>query len=167
MTRFFSPTVAFLALTGLLAAMPITAAAEEALAGQTMTIQDVRTGDGPCGFTVERSIEGKVEIVPSIDTGGTLVLAIEPVTLHGLLSNPATGKSVELHWIRSNGVLGFGQDGGTTTVAWLLDGYFFRGYDGGRTDLTMALPIDGADIVAFEPGQRSADPWTHVCGLLA
>lgn len=167
MRAFLSLSLSLFAVTGMLAMLPISVAAQDAPAGQMVTIQDVRAGDGPCGFMVERTIEGTVAIVPSIDAGGNLVLAMEPITLRGMLTNPATGKSVELRWIRPNGVIGFGQDGGTTTVAWLLDGYFFRGYDNGRNDLTMTLPVDGADIVAFEPGQRSSDPWTHVCGLLA
>lgn len=167
MHAFLSRALALVALTGLLATLPLTAVAQEAPVAQTMTIHDVRSGNGPCGFPVERTIAGTIEIVPSIDSAGNLVLAVEPVTLHGTLSNPASGKSVELRWIRPNGVLGFGHDGRTTTVTWLLDGHFFRGYDNARTDLTMTLPVDGAEQVAFEPGQRSTDPWTHVCGLLA
>jgi hypothetical protein len=149
------------------ATIPIGVEAEDAAAPQTITIHDERTGDGPCGFMVERTLDGTVALVPSIDATGNLVLAIEPVTLHGTLSNPATGKSVELRWVRSNGVVDFGYDGTTTTVALALDGHFFRGYDGGRTDLTMTLPVDGAERLAFEAGERSADPWSHVCGFLA
>jgi hypothetical protein len=152
---------------GIVATMPLASAAEEAPAAQTIAIHDQRTGDGPCGFAVERAIDGTVQIVPSIDAAGDLVLSIEPVSLSGTLTNPATGKTVDLRWIRSNGVIDFGENGQTTTVALLLDGYFFRGYDSGRTDLTMSLPADGAEQVTFEPGQRATDPWTHVCGLLA
>jgi hypothetical protein len=149
------------------ATMPIAVDAEAASAPQTITIHDERSGDGPCGFLVERTLDGTVALVPSIDVAGNLILLIEPVTLHGTLSNPATGKAVELRWVRSNGVVDFGYDGTTTTVALALDGHFFRGYDGGRTDLTMMLPVDGAERLVFEVGQRSADPWSHVCGLLA
>ena len=149
------------------ATMPIAVDAEAASAPQTITIHDERSGDGPCGFLVERTLDGTVALVPSIDATGNLVLAIEPVTLYGTLTNPATGKSVALRWVRSNGVVDFGSDGTTTTVALALDGHFFRGYPGGRTDLTMTLPVDGAERLAFEAGQRSADPWSHVCGLLA
>ncbi len=156
-----------LALLGLLAALPTAVAAQDAPTTQTITIHDARAGDGPCGFTVERTITGTVALVPSIDEAGNLVLAIEPVKLYGTLTNPATGKSVELRWIRPNGVIGFGQDGGTMTVSMALDGHFFRGYDSGRTNLTMTLPVDGAERLAFEPGQRASDPWSHVCGLLA
>jgi hypothetical protein len=159
--------VALLLLMSLLAAFPGATAAAEAQAPQTIAIHDVRSGDGPCGFTVERTIEGTVALLPSIDAAGTLVLAIEPVTLHGMLTNPATGKSVELRWIQPNGLLDFARDGRTMTVRVALDGHFFRGYDTGSTDLTMALPVDGAEPVAYEPGQRAADPWSHVCGLLA
>ena len=164
--RFRTPLLAIPVLIAWTLVAPITVAAQVAPATQTITIHDARSGDGPCGFLVERTLDGTVAVIPSIDAAGNLVLAIEPVTLHGTLSNPATGKSVDLRWIRPNGVLGFGQDGGTMTVAWLLDGHFFRGKDNGRTDLTMSLPVDGAERVAFEPGQQSSDPWTHVCGLL-
>jgi hypothetical protein len=125
--RFRTPLLAIPVLIAWTLVAPITVAAQVAPATQTITIHDTRSGDGPCGFLVERTIEGTVAVVPSIDAAGNLVLAIEPVTLHGTLSNPATGKSVDLRWIRPNGVLGFGQDGGTMTVAWLLDGHFFRG----------------------------------------
>jgi hypothetical protein len=155
------------ALFGIGAILPAAVKAEEAPAAQTIMIRDTRSGDGPCGFAVERTIEGTVALVPSIDAAGDLVLAIEPVNLHGTLTNPATGKSVELRWIQPNGAIDFGRDGKTTTVALLLDGHFFRGYDIGRTDLTMSLPADGAEHVTFEPGKRYSDPWTHVCGLLA
>ena len=149
------------------ATMPIAVDAEAASAPQTITIHDERAGDGPCGFLVERTLDGTVALVPSIDATGNLVLAIEPITLYGTLINPATGKSVALDWVRSNGVVDFGYDGTTATVALALDGHFFRGRDGERTDLTMTLPLNGAERLAFEPGQRSADPWSHVCGLLA
>jgi hypothetical protein len=167
MHAFLSHALALLAATGLLATVPITTAAPEAPATQTITIHDQRAGDGPCGFLVERTLDGTVALVPTIDVAGNLVLAIEPVMLHGTLTNPATGKSVELRWVSSNGMVDFGHDDETTTVAWALDGHFFRGYPGGRTDLTMTLPLDGAERLAFESGQRSADPWSHVCGLLA
>ena len=149
------------------ATMPIAVEAEAASVPQAITIHDERAGDGPCGFLVERTLDGTVALVTSIDATGNLVLAIEPVTLYGTLINPATGKSVALDWVRSNGVVDFGYDGKTTTIALALDGHFFRGRDGQRTDLAMTLPVDGAERLAFEPGQRSADPWSHVCGLLA
>jgi hypothetical protein len=164
--RFRTPLLAIPVLVACTLVAPITVAAQVAPATQTITIHDTRSGDGPCGFLVERTLDGTVAVVPSIDAAGNLVLAIEPVTLHGTLSNPATGKSVELRWVRSNDVVDFGYDAETTTVAWALEGHFFRGYPGGRTDLTMSLPVDGAERLAFESGQRSSDPWTHVCGLL-
>jgi len=162
----FAHGLALAVLLGLLATFPATAA-EEAPSSQTIAIHDVRSGDGPCDFLVERTIEGTVRLQPSIDSAGNLVLAIEPVTLHGMLSNPATGKSVELHLIQPNGVLGFGHDNGTMMVSMALEGHFFRCYDPGRTSLTMALPADGAERVIYEAGQLAADPWSHVCGLLA
>jgi hypothetical protein len=162
-----SHALALLAATGLLATVPVTMAAQEAPARQTITIHEERVGDGPCDFLVERTVDGTVALVPSIDAAGNLVLAIAPVTLHGALTNPATGKSVELRWVRSNGMVDFGHDDETTTVAWALDGHFFRGHEGGRTYLTMTLPLDGGERLAFEAGQHSADPWTHACGLLA
>jgi hypothetical protein len=162
-----SHTLALFIFSGFLAAVPVSgAAAEVAPEAQTITIHDTRGGDGPCGFTVERTIEGTVKIVPRIDEEGNLILTIAPVALEGTLVNPDNGKAVVMRWVRPNGVLSFGQDGKSTTVAWAVDGHFSRGYEIDRTDLSMRLPADGADIVAFEPGVNSTDPWSHVCGLL-
>ena len=84
------------------ATMPIAVDAEAASTPQTITIHDERAGDGPCGFLVERTLDGTVALVPSIDATGNLVLAIEPVTLSGTLINPATGVGRPtlgaLHW---------------------------------------------------------------------
>ena len=134
---------------------------------QTLTIRDSRTGTGPCGFAIQRDIEGTVAVTPSIDEAGNLMLALAPVDLHGTLANPANGKSVDLRWIRQNGKAGFGADGSTTEVALALTGHFVRGYDDARTDLGMDLPADSAEVLAFEAGVRAEDPWTHICGLLA
>jgi hypothetical protein len=134
---------------------------------QTLTIQDSRLGTGPCGFAIQRDIEGTVAITPSVDDAGNLMLTIAPVDLWGSLTNPANGKSVDLNWIRQNGKAHFGADGSSTEVALALTGHFFRGYDNARSDLAMALPADTAEMIAFETGARSEDPWTHICGLLA
>ena len=155
-------------LVCVLAALPVATLANSVTQeAQTITIRDSRTGTGPCGFAVQRDIEGTVAVTPSVDDEGNLMLALAPVDLHGTLVNPANGKSVDLRWIRQNGKAGFGADGSTTEVALALTGHFFRGYDGARTDLGMDLPADSAEILAFEAGVRAEDPWTHICGLLA
>ncbi len=167
----FTRRVRFLILTslvGMLAALPVATLAHSVTPEeQTLTIHDARTGTGPCGFAVQRDVEGTVAVTPSIDDAGNLTLAIEPVDLRGTLVNPANGKSVDLRWITQNGKAGFGADGSTTEVALALTGHFVRGYDAARTDLQMDLPADDAEVLAFEAGVRSTDPWTHICGLLA
>lgn len=142
-------------------------AASPATPPQTISIHDTRSGDSPCGFSVERTIEGAVELAPSLDADGNLVLTIAPVSLHGTLTNPANDKAVELNWVQPTGSVSFRDDGQHTIVTWLLNGYFFRGYDDARTDLSMTLPADGAERASFAPGVRSPDPWTHVCAMLA
>ena len=134
---------------------------------QIVTVADSRTGDGPCGFAVQRDIAGDVELTPRIDDRGNLVLAVAPINLSGTLTNPATSKSVDINWVRQNGEIRFGTDGKGTTLEIALTGYFFRGYDTARTDLELTLPVDGGYLASFEPGQRSTDPWGHVCALLA
>ncbi|MGH2557581.1 MAG: hypothetical protein ACRDJH_00845 [Thermomicrobiales bacterium] len=114
---------------------------------QTIEVNDTRIGDGPCGFPVQRDITGSVEVVPAIDERGNLVLTIDPVTLHGSLTNPANGSS--------------------TSVALALTGRLFRGYDVAPSGLALDLPADGAKRIAFEPGGWSSDPWARVCGLLS
>jgi hypothetical protein len=150
-----------------LAAPPAATLANSVAQEQSITIHDSRTGTGPCGFTIQRDVKGTVTVTPSIDDAGNLMLAIEPVDLRGTLVNPANGKSVDLRWIRQNGKAHFVADGETTAVGLALTGHFFRGYDNARADLGMDLPADSAEVLAFETGGRSADPWTHICGLLA
>lgn len=135
--------------------------------GQLLTIEDSRTGTGPCGFAVQRDIEGTVAVTPRIDDAGNLMLAIAPVTLHGTLTNPANGTAVEVRWIRQNGTTHVAADGATMEVGLALTGHFVRGYDDARADLGMDLPADSAELLVFEAGVRSEDPWTHICGLLA
>lgn len=152
----------------LLVALPAAAATQEsASTPRELAISDSRTGSAPCGFPLRRDIEGVVEVAPSIDDGGNLVLSIDRVALHGSLANPANDKSVDLKWVRQNGAATFQANGTTTTVALALTGSFSRGYDIARTDLEMRLPIDSAEIIDFEPGGHADDPWTHVRGLLS
>jgi hypothetical protein len=155
-------------LVCVLAALPVATLAHSVTQEeQVITIRDSRTGTGPCGFAIQRDIEGTVAVTPSIDDAGNLMLALAPVDLHGTLANPANGKSVDLRWIRQNGKAHFEADGETTAVGLALTGHFVRGYDNARTDLGMDLPADSAEILAFEAGGRAKDPWTHICGLLA
>lgn len=155
-------------LVCVLAAVPVTTVANPVTQEeQTIAIHDSRTGTGPCGFAIQRDIAGTVAVTPSIDDAGNLMLALAPVDLHGILANPANGKSVDLRWIRQNGKTHVEADGSTMAVGLALTGYFVRGYDDARTDLEMDLPADSAEILAFEAGGRAEDPWTHICGLLA
>lgn len=48
-----------------------------------------------------------------------------------------------------------------------LEGMLFRGYDSARAEVAMDLPADDGSLVSFTPGERTDDPWAHVCGLLA
>lgn len=163
--------IRFLLLAGFVcgvAALPISALADTTeQVEQTITIQDSRLGTGPCGFAVQRDIEGTVSVTPGIDDVGNLVIMIAPVDLSGTLGNPANGKSVDLRWIKQNGKAQFAADGSTTAVSMSLTGHFLRGYDSARTDLELALPADSAEVITFEAGAVSNDPWTHICGLLA
>jgi hypothetical protein len=155
-------------LVCVLAAVPVATLADPVMQEeQTLTIRDSRSGTGPCGFAVQRDIAGTVAVTPSIDDAGNLMLAIEPVDMHGILANPVNGKTVDLRWIRQNGKARVEADGSTMAVGLALTGYFFRGYDDARIDLAMDLPADNAEVVAFEAGVHSEDPWTHICGLLA
>jgi hypothetical protein len=134
---------------------------------QTIEVADSRTGDGPCGFPVQRDIAGSVEVVPTIDASGNLVLTVDPVSLHGSLTNPANGKSVELKWVEQNSDAVLAANGTDATVSLALTGRIFRGYDVAPSAVALNLPADGAELVEFEPGGRSQDAWAHVCGLLA
>jgi hypothetical protein len=155
-------------LVCVLAAVPVATLAHAVTQEeQTITIQDSRTGTGPCGFAIQRDIEGTVAVTPSIDEAGTLMLALAPVDLHGTLANPANGKSVDLRWIRQNGKTHVEADGATMAVGLALTAHFARGYDNASTALGMDLPADNAEVLAFEAGVRAEDPWTHICGLLA
>jgi hypothetical protein len=163
-----SRTLLLVSLTCVLATLPATTFADPvAQDEQTITIHDSRIGTGPCGFAIQREVKGTVAVTPNIDDAGNLMLAIEPVDLRGIVANPTNGKSVELHWIRQNGKSHFVADGETTVVGFALTGHFFRGYDNARADLEMTLPADNAEVVTFEAGVRSEDPWAHICGLLA
>jgi hypothetical protein len=163
--------ITLLSLVALIAGLLVTALpamAEPAdPATQQLSIEDIRTGSAPCGFPIRRDVRGTVEIASKIDEAGNLAISIVEVNLGGALVNPATGKAVELKWVRENGHVSLEEDGAGVTLALSLTGDFLRGYDIGSTDLPMHLPADGAPLVNGKPGQRSTDPWTHVCGLLA
>ena len=155
-------------LVCLLAAVPVVTLANPVTQEeQTIAIHDSRTGTGPCGFAIQRDIEGTVAVTPSIDDAGNLMLALAPVDLHGTLANPANGKSVDLRWIKQNGKTHVEADGSTMEVGLALTAHFARGYDDASTALGMDLPADSAEVLAFEAGVRAEDPWTHICGLLA
>jgi hypothetical protein len=147
--------------------MPVATLADSVVPeGQTITIHDSRTGTGPCGFAVEREILGTMIVTPSIDDAGNLMLAFTPADLHGSLVNPANGKSVALRWIKPNGASLFTADSKTTAVGLALTGHFAGGYETSRTGLQMTMPADSAEVLKFEAGVASEDPWTHICGLL-
>jgi hypothetical protein len=143
------------------------AAADQTFDTQEIAISDSRTGAGPCGFKVQRNLEGTVSVTPGIDDEGHLVLMINEVQMVGTLTNPSNGKSTDIRWVHQNDYVSIVADGTTTEVVLGLDGTLSRGYDSGRSSLQMGLPLDGADLVEFAAGERADDPWSHVCGLLA
>lgn len=151
----------------ILLTVPVTAAAEQPFDAQEITITDTRSGSGPCGFAVQRDLEGTIQVAPRIDEAGQLVLTVGKVDLRGRLTNPANGKTVDIRWVQHNSDIGFVANGATIDVMLGLDGRLFRGYDAGHSTLAMDLPSDGAELLVFTPGTRHEDPWAHVCGLLA
>lgn len=154
-------------LVGTLLPAQVVTASDQTFDTQEIAISDTRTGTGPCGFKVQRDLEGTVSVTPRIDDDGHLALTINEVQLVGTLSNPANGKSAEIRWVHQNEYVSIVADGTTTEVLLGLDGTLSRGYDSGRSSLTMGLPLDGADLVEFTAGERADDPWTHVCSSLA
>ncbi len=157
----------FIAFVSALVAPALVGAAEEVEDKQVVTIEDTRAGTGPCGFAVQRELEGAITITPRIDDTGQLVLTISKVDMYGILTNPENGKSVEIRWVQQNGGIGFVTNGASIDVLLGIDGTLFRGYDTASSELTLDLPADGAEFVEFTPGDRHEDPWAHVCGLLA
>ena len=152
----------------LIAGSFVRATAQEVPAAiQTFVISDSRTGTAPCGFPVQRDLEGTVSISTRIDDAGNLVLSVEDIDLGGTISNPANGTSVEVKWVGQNGKLSIGTDGVATDILIGLEGTLFRGYDTARSQLAMDLPVDGGPLVSFSAGTRADDPWAHICGLLS
>ncbi len=161
-------------LTGLFALLALasgmataTATDAEPLEPQTIHITDTGTGDGPCGFEIQHDLDGEFKVTPVIDDSGALVLSIQPLSLHGTLTNPANGASVELKWVCQNGMVSFDFNGSSTDVSLPLIGHLMRGYDTADSKVEMNLPANGVEPLTFEPGQHSPDPWAHVCGLLS
>jgi hypothetical protein len=172
-----TPPVRFLLLVALAAGLAglwaATAAADHVRpvrdpAAQTLAIHDTRTGTGPCGFAVRRDLAGSVSVIPRVDAAGNLVLAVEAASLRGTLTNPATGRTLDLGRVAQSGAAGFASTGGGETLTLALAGEIARAAgDGARTGLAMELPGDGAGRVAYVAGARADDPWSHACGLLA
>lgn len=155
-------------LVGTMLTVPVAGAADQATDSQEITISDTRTGTGPCGFKIQRDLEGKVSVSPRIDDAGNLVMSINDVELVGTLSNPANGKSMDIRWVHQNSYVSIVADGTTTEVLLGLDGSLFREYmDDGQSGLPMGLPLDGADLVAFTAGEHSDDAWAQVCSSLS
>jgi hypothetical protein len=163
LVRVFGSLVA---LIGLAIAVPA-AAQPDPEVGQTMAIADVRTGDGPCGFAVKRTVNGQIAVTPSLDQTGHMVLEVTRVNLHGSLTNPDNGKMVEIKWVNTNGSVGLETTQSATRIALSLTGHLFRGYDMSPSALDMSLPADGAALIDFEPGGPATEPWAHVCGMLS
>ena len=154
-------------LAALMTALPA-AAAPDGSAAQTVAVDDSRTGTGPCGFTVQRDLHGTVEISPSVDAAGNLVMAIDRVNLRGELTNLANGKTVDLWLMDQSVTVGLAGNGSPSSIELPLTGRYLRKYDDpGNGLLTMDMPADGASLLPFVAGKPASDPWTHVCGLLA
>lgn len=143
------------------------AAAEDVSDKQVVTIEDTRTGTGPCGFAVQRDLEGTITVTPRIDDSGQLVLTLSEVDMYGTLTNPENGKSVDIRWVQQTGGIGFVSNGASVDVLLGIDGTLFRGYDTASSELTLDLPADGVELTEFTPGDRHENPWAHACGLLA
>ncbi|MDP9473622.1 MAG: hypothetical protein M3Q71_23670 [Chloroflexota bacterium] len=153
-------------LVALLATLPAAAAQKDGgPAVQTLTIRDTRTGTGPCGFAVQRDIDGTVAVTPSLDDAGILTLAIDQIDLRGHFVNPANGKSVVLTQVKRNGHVSLDTDGSTTAVALALTGHVFPGYDDSRIDLALGQPGGGVGF-AFAPEEHAEETWGRVCELL-
>ncbi|MDP9358258.1 MAG: hypothetical protein M3Q71_11555 [Chloroflexota bacterium] len=153
-------------LAALLAALPA-AAAPQAPKAQNLTVADSRTGTGPCGFAVQRDINGTVAVTPSLDDAGILMLVIDRVDLRGRFVNPANGKSVALTQVKRNGKVSLGADGATTAVALALTGHVFPGYEDARIELALGQSVAGAADFAFAPDEHAEETWGRVCELLS
>lgn len=155
-------------LIALAAALPVAAAQKgDGAAVQTLTIRDTRTGTGPCGFAVQRDIDGTVAVIPSLDDAGILRLAIERVDLRGRFVNPANGKSVALSQVKRNGQISLGVDGSTTALDLALIGHVFSGYEDARIELAMGQPVGAAPGFSLAREKGAAETWDRVCKLLS
>lgn len=152
-------------LVALLTALPA-AAAPQAPKAQTLTVTDSRTGTSPCGFAVQRDIDGTVAVTASLDDAGILMLTIDRVDLRGHFVNPANGKSVALTQVKRSGKVSFGADGASTAVALALTGRVFPGYEDARIDLALGQPVADATGFAFAPEEHAEETWGRVCELL-
>lgn len=159
--------VLFVAVVSTLIAASLLGSAAQELAEQVITVSDTRTGTGPCGFPVQRDLEGTITVTPRIDDAGQLVLTIGKVDIDGRVTNMENGKSVDIHWVQQNSGIGFATNGTSIDVMLGIDGTMSRGYDTGDVTLSLDLPSDEAKLTEFTPGDRHEDPWAHVCGLLA
>lgn len=130
-------------------------------------VQHSQSGTGPCGFTIEREVEGTLSVTPSLDGEGNLVLMIEDVELHGTITNPANDRVVEIRWVRQQGSVGFEYHGSSSSVLLQLVGSVDRGYDTANAELTMDLPSDVAETIPFVPQGPNREAWAHVCGFLS
>ncbi len=159
--------LSILLLSGLFLAVPNWAATAQTTESIVIPVKDSRSGDGPCGFTIHRDLEGSVSITPSLDDDGNLVLTVEDVDLHGVLSNPDNGQSVEIQWVQQNGSFGFDSNGSSTNIHLQLTGTVNRGYDTADSELALHLPLDGAETTTFVPEGRNIETWAHVCATLS
>lgn len=156
----------FLLLCSILS-VPLLMSAQEGSSGQEISITDSRSGASPCGFVVQRELEGTLTVESSLDTDGRLVLAITGVDVTGTLTNPANGQSVAIILVRHNGEVGISERGHAIEVTMGLSGWFHRGYDTADAQLALSLPADDADVLDVIAGERYEDPWAQVCSLLA
>ena len=140
---------------------------EELTEPAVIPLQHSQSGTGPCGFTIQRDLEGTVSVTPSMDDEGNLVLKIEDVQLHGTITNPANDRVVEIRWARQHGTVGFDYGEGSANVVLGLRGSLNRGYDSGNTELTLDLPSDLAETIPFVPQGNNREAWSHVCAFLS
>lgn len=129
-------------------------------------VQHSQSGDGPCGFSIQRDLEGTVRVTPSLDDQGNLVLMIDDVQLSGTLTNLENNQVVEIRWVRQDGSVGSEFNGSATTIMLQLVGSVNRGYDSADSTITMDLPLDGAETISFVTDGQNAKAWAHVCALL-
>jgi hypothetical protein len=57
------------------------------------------------------------------------LIIVDKGRLHGTLSNPDNGQSVEIQWVQQNGTVTFETNGSSTKVFLELTGHLNLGYD--------------------------------------